>query len=60
MPTACAVQESGRAQRAAERDVLSEAVEDLKKFDPLLQAVAAVPWLMAAGVRARQGSVCVC
>ena len=40
--------------------MLSEAVEDLKKFDPLLQAVAAVPWLMAAGVRARQGSVCVC
>lgn len=46
-----AAQDAGRAQRAEERDALSEAVEGLKQIDPLLQAVAAVPWLMATGVR---------
>ncbi len=52
-----AVQDAGRAQRAAEQDQLSEAVEYLKKIDPLMKAVAAVPWL-AKSVRARHASCC--
>lgn len=51
------MQDAGRAQRAAEQDQLSEAVEYLKKIDPLMKAVAAVPWL-AKSVRARHASCC--
>ncbi|PRW58250.1 T-cell activation mitochondrial [Chlorella sorokiniana] len=43
--------DAGRAQRAAEQDELSKALQDVEANDKLLQAVAAVPWLMAEGER---------